>query len=83
MLFLGLLNKKANCSQQMEGQSDNIQFKRLCGSSHGPIYGTTLVHVWIDSQKPLKIPIRAHDMRRNAKIMNDNLVAGEGKQERI
>jgi hypothetical protein len=65
----------------MEGQSGNIEFKRLCSSGHGPIHDTTSVCVWTGSGEPLKISIRTHDLRRNAKIMNDDLVAGEGKQE--
>jgi hypothetical protein len=39
--------------------------------------------VWIDTGKLTKISIWANDLWRNAEIINDNLVAGEGKQERI
>jgi len=67
----------------MERQSVNIKFKRLCSIGHGLIYDTTSVCVQTDSGKLIKISIWAHDLWRNAEIMNDNLVAGEGKQERI
>jgi hypothetical protein len=82
-LFLGLLNNKTNCLEWMERQSGNIKFKRLCSIGRGPIFGTTWVCVWIGSEKLLQISIWAHDLWRNAETMNDNLVAGEGNQERI
>jgi len=81
-LFLGLRNNKTNCLLWMEWQSGTIKFKRLCNINHGPIDGTTSVCVWIHSGKLIKISIWANDLCRNAEIMNDNLVAGKGKQER-